>query len=335
MATSLEVMTAIRAKASQSYQDTIPIATKNNMNTIHDLLAGYTVQLNEAIDVLVNKICLVGYDIKIFNNPLANLRKGKIPYGSDAQDIMTNPAKSSEYALTSTDLLTVKLPDVKSAVYRINRKSKFAVTITKPEMLLAVTSDSEMNRIINMAIASLYSGDSIEEFELMKQLVDTAITNAHVTTETLSIPTDETTGKALIKAIINDSTLMQFPSADYNKYKTVTEDTTDAITFCESNEQILLLDAHYKSTLNVDVLAYAFNQEKLEMPKIVYVDNFNNAPCIAFLCDSAFFQVWESWKSMENMYNGDNLTFKYMLHHWQGYGYRTFANAKAYVYATA
>lgn len=335
----ISIMKTIRDNASAEYQARIPIATQSTLTSVGNIINTYTPTRNEFLGALVNRIAMVVIETKSFKNPLSVLKKGGVPLGQDIEHLYTNPVTSETYTYDSSSLLSLKKSDTKATFYRMNRQDKYPVTITQQMLALAFTSETEMSKLIDMIINSLYSGDSIDEFILMKKLIKNAYDNSHLLTveiydENATTIDDEITSKELIKQVKRFSNLMTFPSSNYNKYTVLNSaDTHPVVTWTELKDQILIIDSVVASNVDVEVLAYAFNLEKSQIQtQSLNIDNFGGAPILAILCDKSFFQVYDNHKEMTSFYNPDNLSIKYMLHHWQTYGYSLFANAVAFTY---
>lgn len=334
----INILDAVRASASTYYADRVPSATQTSLTTIGEVITAESTLTNEFLDKLVNRIAYTEVNNKIASNPLAVLKKGGVPLGSDVQEIITNPAKAKTYDLNSTDLLTIVSPDVKALYYRLNRKDKYPVTITREMLQTAFVDAGTFSQFLDSIISSLYSGDNLDEFVLMKNLIKTAYTANHMTTINIFdenvATTDTDIAKGLVKTIKTYSKLFKFPSSNYNKYSTVVGNgETPLITWTETKDQVVILNASMAANIDIEILAYAFNMDKTQIQaQTLEIDDFNGEPILAVLCDKSFFNVRDNLKEMRSFENGDNLTMKYILHHWQTYGYSLFANAIAFTY---
>ena len=56
MANNIEYLNAVRASASQVYQDRIPVATKENLKQVTQAILDFPSNKNEFIDVLTNRV---------------------------------------------------------------------------------------------------------------------------------------------------------------------------------------------------------------------------------------------------------------------------------------
>lgn len=338
MADLVTLLNTIWENASAEYQNRVPQATRSNLSEVGNPLIEYTALANEFLDALVNRIGMTIVNSKIARNPLSILKKGSMPLGQDVQDIFVNMAKGKQYDVDSNDLLTNVKPDVKAAYYRLNRQNKYSVTITEELFRQAFTSYDSLNNLINGIVNSLYSGDNRDEFILMKQLVTSAVSRGLVKCIKVTQPADEATGKAFIKTLRINSSLMKFPSSNFNQYMQYAkaqgvEDNKPVETWTPIENQVVVVTAATLETVGVDVLAAAFHMEKADfMQRIVEVDQFDDeGKILCLVCDEAFFQVWDNMQTMRSFDNTENLTRKYTLHKWQTLAVSPFANAVCFL----
>jgi len=336
MADMIGILNTIRANATQEYQNRVPLAERTNITAVGDPILTYTTMQNEFLTSLINRIALVVVRNKTLKNPLAVLKKGTIPLGSDIQEIFTNMAKDTGYDGKGDKLLTRTTPDTKALYHRMNRQGQYPATITRPMLQTAFTSYDKLEELLSSIVTSMYSGDSYDEFILMKNLFADAITNDKLVTASVAHIKDEATAKAFIKAVKNASSAFTFASSSFNKYF-INRPTSDVgepiITWTPVEDQVLLVRADIMNDIDVDVLASAFNMGKVEfLAKVLKVDSFGAADnCIAVLCDRSLVQVYENLYEVTEFYNAQGLYWNYWLNHWQTYSLSLFANAVAFV----
>lgn len=339
------VANAIRANATENYKSLVPEALGGNIQEVGNPILKYSSVQNEFLSALVNRIALTIVDNRIYRNPLSILKNGAIPLGQDVQDIYTNPAKSVVYDMeATTELLARTPPDVKAAYHRMNRQDQYPVTISNQALRQAFTSWGDLEQLIASIVNSLYSGDNIDEFILMKNLFGTAINSGFIVKNYLgSAITDETTAKNLVMQVKTTSGMMQFPSTVYNSYNAIA--TAQGVTtpgtvttWTPVENQILLIRADILARVDVDVLAAAFNMDKVEfMGRVIPVDNFGTASTgdvpntVAILADEGWPKVFDNLTEMTEFYNAKSMSWNYYWNHWQTYSYRPFANAVAFV----
>jgi len=324
MANLVNILNVIRSNATTEYQEIVPVATQTNIAAVGNPILTYQHIQNQFLSALVNKIAFQVIHNKQLNNPLAVLKQGTIPLGSDIEEIFANPAEAETFDPTGATLLTVKKPDVKTLYHRMNRQDYFRVSISRSQLKTAFTSYENLEGLINTIVQTLYSGDNLAEFVLMKNLIADAVINSKIKKTLVTAVSDEATGKAFIKAVQNASSYMQFPGQEFNMYPVTT--------WTPAEDQILIIRADVANSINIDVLAAAFNMDKVTLLKnMVQVDTFGAASkTLAILADKSLFQIYDNHSELTDFYNPQGLTWTYFWHHWQTYSLSTFANAIAF-----
>lgn len=334
-----KVFNVVRENSSKVFMETVPSATEDNIQTLANILFNdaYQPMLNEFVSNLINRIGLTIVRNKTFNNPLAILRKGSMPLGTDIQDLYENPAEAEQYELSNTEmakLLTITDPDTHVAYYRRNRKDLFTKTISRENLQGAFVSWEKFESYISAITTSLYSGNYIKEFELTKALVDGAYDNNKVIVEQVSAPVDSATSKAFVKKVRAMFNKLSFPSTEYNAYSKFSGAKGTIKTWTDKERIVLMITADALAEVEVETLAQAFNLSYADMQaRIVVVDKFENEEIVALLCDESWFQIYENVMRFDEFYNARVMAWNEYLHVWQTYAICPFANAV--VFATA
>lgn len=337
MANMQNVLNTILANASADYQARVPSATQTNITEVGSAIMSFKAVENEFLSALVNKIALTIVHNKTFRNPLAVLKKGSVPLGRNIEEIYTNPVTGTIYDATGADLLSRNVPDTKAIYHSMNRQGKYKVTITKAQLMSAFKSYADLEALLNSIVNSIYSGDNLDEFLLMKQLFASAIEGGKLKTTSVTLPEDEATAKEFVKAVRTVGQAMTFPSSNFNSYHDINS-TTDAkpvITWTPIEKQVLILRNDISVNVDVELLARAFNVSYTDLSaRTLIVDSFGtDADTYAVLCDESFVRVYDNLMQMENFHNGEGLYDNYIYHHWQTYSLSLFANAVAFVKA--
>ena len=335
-----KVFNVVRESSSQVFMETVPSATADNITTISNILFNdaYQPQLNEFVTNLINRIGLTIIRNKTFNNPLAILRKGSMPLGTDIQDIYENPAQAEQYELSNTamaKLLTITDPDTHVAYYRRNRKDMYTKTISRENLQGAFVSWESFENYISAITTSLYSGNYIDEFKLTKALVDGAYDNDKVIVEQISAVTNEATATAFIKKARALFNKMKLPSTSYNAYSKFSGAKGQITTWTDKDRFVLIVTADVMANADVDVMARAFNLESTKfLGRVIQIDSFENEEIQAILCDESWFQIYENIMRFDEFYNARTMTWNEYLHVWQTYAICPFANAVVFATAT-
>lgn len=339
MANMVNVLNAILSGASADYRARVPEATQTNITEVGASIMNYQATENEFLSALVNKIAMTMVHNKTFRNPLSVLKKGSVPLGRNLEEIYTNPAKGTMFDPTGSKLLNREIPDTKAIYHSMNRQGQYKATVTKSQLIHAFTSYQALEQLLNSIVNSIYSGDNLDEFMLMKELFASAITGGKIKTVEVPAITDGDSAKGFVKAIKTVGQAMEFPSDKFNSYYDINKDTDakPVITWTPSANQVLLLRNDISVDVDVELLAQAFNVSYTDLKqRTLIVDTFGSAEkCGAILCDEAFVQVYDNLVQMESFHNGEGLYDNYIYHHWQTYSLSLFANAMAFMFPEA
>lgn len=332
MRAGVKTFNLVRQDASTVFMDTIPSATEDNIATLGNLLFddNYAPQLNEFVSTLINRIGLTVVRDKMFNNPLATLKKGSVPLGTDIQELYENPAEAEAYELSNTGMakiLTIADPDTKVAYYRRNRQDKYKKTIAREALRGAFVSWDKFEAFVSALINSLYSGASIDEFKYTKSLVRGAYDNNKAIIETINAPVDESTGKAFMKKVNTLYRMMKFPSENYNAYNKIKNPTKRMVTWTEPERIVIMLRADVIANVGTDVLAGAFQLSQTDfLARLIEVDSFGDDKILGFIGDESFFQIYDNLMRADEWYNAEVMAWQFYYHVWQTFAMSPFAD---------
>lgn len=330
------ILNTIRDNASAEYQERIPEANRNNLESIrYAMIDDENIQVaNEFMSTLLNKLVKSIIHTKLFENPLKSLKKGTKPLGDTIEEIYNNFKKGETFDASGKTLLERKLPDTKTVYHRMNHRMQYPITVSRDDLSKAFSSYDKLDSFIQNLIQTLYNNAELDEFINMKQLIKSALTNKAMKKVQVADPNlSEVNGKEFIKSVKTVSKLMTFPSENWNSY--LTAQSTDVVpitTFSRASEQILILDAATDISVSVDVLASTFNMSVAdfnETRKIV-IDAFPDKNLRACLVDEAFFQVQDDLFNITSFYNGQGLYTNYYLNVWQTMAYSILVNSVAF-----
>lgn len=318
--TLIDMLNTIKSNASAVYQERIPTATQSNLTDIGGQLLADVDLMNEFTSALVNKVAFTIVHSKIWNNPLAILKKGTKPLGDSVEEIFVNYAKADVYDPAGIDLLGRKLPDVKAVYHTMNRQDKYKVSFSYEQLQKAFTSYDKLNSLLSGITSSLYNGANLDEFVLIKQMFKKAIDKGTIVTINCDDPNaSDTNATSFIKTVKTISGGMRFPSSAYNGYLNAqTTDTKPILTFTDLEDQYLVIDNATNVTLDVDVLAKAFNVDRVTfLSKLIVIDAFPDPTIHSVLIDKNWCQIYDDLFTMRTFVNGEGLYNSYILHVWQ------------------
>lgn len=328
-----KVFNVIRANSTEVFMNTVPSATKDNIQTIKNILFNdsYQPMLNEFVTNLINRIGLTIIRNKSYNNPLSLFKKGSVPLGTDIQDIYENPAEAEAYEYSNTamaKLLTITDPDTHVAYYRRNRQDLYTKTIAREGLQGAFVSWEEFENYIAGITNSLYSGNYIDEFKYTKQLIDGAYDSGKVIQKAVTLPSSEATAKAFLKEVRALYDNMTFPSTDYNAYSKFSGAKGTITTWTDAERICLIVRADVMAEVDVDALASAFNIDKANfIGRVIKVDKFENDEILGVVCDESWLQIYDNIFRFDEFYNARTMSWNEYLHAWGTYAICPFANA--------
>lgn len=327
-----EMMNSIKAEASPEYQRAVPDATALNLVEVANPILNYEAVRNEFVGALVNKIVMQLIDRRMWSNPLAVLKTGNMPLGTDIEDVHINPAKGEDYDGTETgmaDVLKMHKPDVASAYYRLNRQEKYPVTINNQQLRGAFVSWGKLEDFIAGIVDTLYNGATIDDFQYTKSLVSSALAAGKMNTVTVDNVVDDVTGKAFMRKLRGLSMQFTFPSSKYNSYQLIGGDTP-RMSWCPIEDQVILITGDVASAVGVEVLSTLFNISYADyLARQIIVDSFADPKTLAVLCDKRAFVIMEQMRQFTSFYNASSISWQYYYHCWDLFALSPFRNIVA------
>ena len=327
-----EMLNAIRDEASAAYQDKVPVATPFNLQEVGNPIINYEAVGNEFIDSIINKIVAQLIIRRMWENPLAILRRDTMPLGWDIEENHVNPAQAQNYDGTEVGMakiLKMEKPDVATVYYRLNRQDMYQVTINNDQLRAAFTAWSKMEDLIAGIVDSLYTGNTIDEYKYTKQLISDAIANNRIIMQNVANPVDDVTGKNFMAVLRGLSMMFTFPSTSYNSYQKISG-KPPRMTWSPIQDQIILIRGDVASKIGVEVLSTLFNVEYADyIARNIVVDNFGDETTLAVLADRNAFLIMEQLRQFRTFYNGASLGWQYFYHAWDLFSLSPFHNMVA------
>ena len=356
---SVDVLNAIRNSASQNYKDHIPIATPNSecIRQIGAIIMDMPQLQNEFLNALINRIGRVLISSRMWDNPLAMFKLGRLDFGEVVEDVFVELAKPHQYdpEWAESHVEQREIADVYSAFYILNYEKFYKRTIQEYDLKKAFLSVNGVTDLISKIVESMYAGASYDEFLTMKYLLARRILNGQIPVVTVSAgATDEATMKTLAKKAKAVSNEMEFLNTKWN--------IAGVHNFAPKSEQYLFMTAQYDAAMDVDVLASAFNMEKAEfMGHRVLLDTFTIEDTerldelfggqtnyvqftsdditylngvYAVLVDESFFKVIDFYDTTNSRYNEEGLYRNYWYHVGKSFASSPFANCALFTGAS-
>lgn len=344
---SVDVINAIRNSASIDFKNKVPLATANadSIREIGTIIMDYPALQNEFLSALINRIGRVILTSKMYKNPWQMFKKGVLDYGETIEEIFVNIADPEQYSAEDAESTVFKrvLPDVKSAFHVINYQECYPVTIQDKDLRKAFMSWDGVTDLISRVVDSMYSAAEYDEFMVMKYLLAKRLLAGGLTPVITGDYSSDTS--VAVKAFRGTSNKLEFMSTDFN--------LAGVHNFSKKDDQYLIVSADFDASIDVDVLAAAFNMDKAEfMGHKVLVDNFgeiddarlkklfgadftvltsdektalNSVPAV--LVDGDWFMIYDNLINFTEQYNAKGMYWNYFYHAWKTFSVSPFANA--------
>ena len=326
-----DMLKAIRDNSSAIYQDIVPDYDESNLVQVGDSILKSENAKNEFLNALVKKIATT----EVVNNPRFvspfNVFEGaERPFGGHIEEIFVNPSLDTGFDNDPNLLLKTTKPDTKTAYYGLNRKGKVAITISDIQLRDAFKSEQALMSLLSAISTSMYSGDEISRFNLVKRMLAKNIDAGNI--KVIECDIDESP-KDVAKKISQYSKNFKYPSFDYNGYNLVNKDKflpTDrkCQTWCPETQQVIIKPAITEVELSYEVIASQF-QKVADIPaKSVEVDVIPSVDydVYAILCDERALQIHNFFNETRSFENGAALETNYWYHHWEYFYLSLFSN---------
>ena len=353
-ANSVEILNTLRANASPNYQDMIPYAegSLDSVREIGAIIMQYPALQNEFLSALVNRIGMVLVTSKLYRNPWAFMKQGMLEFGETIEEIFVNIAKPFEFnqERAETTIFKREIPDVRAAFHVMNYTKFYKATISNDQLRQAFLSWNGITDLIARIVDAMYTGANYGEFITMKYLLAKHLIAGNIYANQIDTVSTENM-KSIVATIKGVSNSLEFLSNKYN-YNGVE-------TYTNKSDQYILVNAKFDATMDVEVLASAFNMDKAEfMGRRVLVDSFGNLDNArlkllfaedpnyteiseddlqaldnipAVMVDRYFFMIFDNFYNFTEQYNGEGLYWNYWYHTWKTFSISPFHNAVAFV----
>ena len=351
---SVDILNAIRNNASQNYRDYVPKATPDadSIRQIGAIIMDYPALQNEFLSALVNRIGRVLITSKMYDNPWAFFKKGLLEFGESVEEIFVNIAKPFQFdpAIAETNVFKREIPDVRAAFHIMNYQKYYKATISNDQLRQAFLSWQGISDLIAKIVDAMYTGANYDEFQTMKYMLARHILDGHM--YPVEIPTVETDNmKSIVSVVKGVSNKFTFLSPNYN--------LAGVQTFTAKNDQYMLINSQFDATMDVEVLASAFNMDKAEFSgRRVLVDSFGSLDTArlaelfagdstyeeigsdelesldaipAILVDKNWFMIFDNFYNFTEQYNGEGLYWNYWYHVWKTFSVSPFANNALFI----
>ena len=351
---SVDILNVIRENATQNYRDYVPKATPDadSIRQIGAIIMDYPSLQNEFLSSLVNRIGRVLITSKMYDNPWAFFKKGMLEFGESVEEIFVNIAKPFQFdpAVAESNVFKREIPDVRAAFHIMNYQKYYKATISNDQLRQAFLSWRGITDLIAKIVDAMYTGANYDEFITMKYMLARHILDGHM--YPVQIPTVSAENmNTIVSQIKGVSNKFTFLSDKYN--------LAGVSTYTDKSDQYMLINSEFDATMDVEVLASAFNMNKAEFAgRRVLVDSFGDLDVArlnilfqgdptyeeigsdelealdkipAVIVDRDWFMIFDNFNNFTEQYNGEGLYWNYWYHVWKTFSVSPFANSALFI----
>ena len=351
---SVDILNAIRNSATANYRDYVPAALPNqdSIREIGAVIMQFPALQNEFLSALVNRIGRVIITSKMYTNPWNVFKQGLLEFGETVEEIFVNIAKPFEYdpSVAENKVFQREIPDVRSAFHVLNYQKFYKATIQNEQLRQAFLSWQGITDLISKIVDAMYTGANYDEFQTMKYLLARHILNGELyATQVPSV--SEANMKSIISTVKGVSNNFEFMNSKYN--------LAGVANYSMKDRQYIIVNAQFDATMDVEVLASAFNMDKADfMGHRVLIDSFGSLDTArlnllfgddpaytaltdaeiaaldavpAVLVDAQWFMIFDNLYNFTEQYNGEGMYWNYWYHVWKTFSISPFANAVVFV----
>lgn len=321
------IINAIR-NDNPNFKQYVPLANADNVAEIGQAITVNSTTMNDFITTLVDRIAFTIIRNVTLENPLKKFKKGRVELGKIIQEIFVDLTKEKQFDPDEAEDTVFKreIPNVSALYHERNRQGRYDQTISEDQLKTAFTSWNTFGDFLSGIINAIYNSAEVDEYRYTKLLLDNAYSKGKMTVVPTVAVDSQTTASEFIKQVRATFTKLTLPfgSRDYNSMAVHTRSFPDSLH--------LFVSADLMATVDVDVLARAFNMSKTDfLGNVTIIDEFASEGLQAVMIDEQFLQIYDNNVQMRTIYNPKGLYWNYFYHVWQTYSISNFSNAVAFV----
>lgn len=324
VADNIKLFNTIRAFASDGFNERIPEATKNNLDSIFTTLYNYDPDMNEFLYSFVNRLIGPYVTSKIFENPLAPLKRGAEYYGSTLEEAFVNIPKAVHYDPKGDASLQFKryIPDVRTAFHTRNYQDYYPITISYNQLRSAFLSENGLQNLITSISSSPYSAAATDEYLIMTDMIAKAAEAGEIFPVHVDSIDDKDGVTAVVRTIKEYANNFMINRPYYN--------SVGVYNFTMPDELSVIGTSQFNAANDVEVLASAFNLDYAKyLGRRINVDKFNEADdIVCLMCDYRWFMCYDNMPpTVRQQEIATDLAWNYFYHFWKTFSISPFANA--------
>lgn len=352
------ILNVIRENGTPNYKNYVPKADpeQNNIRQIGSIIMDAPTLQNEFLSALINRIALVLVKSKTYENPLRMFKKGTVELGEVIEEVWVGMCEPFRYDIERSENTVFKreMPNVQSAFHVMNYQVYYKQTIQNADLQRAFLNWGGIENLISKIVEQMYTSANYDEWLVMKYMLARFVLNGRF--KAMEIPTVEKANYSdIVEKLRATSGNLTFMSRDYNP--------AGVMNYTLRPDQYLIMTNDFNAAIDVNVLASAFNMDKVEfLSHVVIIDGFhildtprlnrlfqegphpdpNYTPLTpdelnalkeipAVLVDRDWFMVYDNFLRFGEIYNPEGVYWNYTFHTWKTFSSSPFSNALVFV----
>ena len=295
---------------SNMFQQRIPNpAISSYASVVNSLFAPMNNDLFNEFSGLLNGLIGTYVESKLFENPLAVLKKPATQWGNSERHVAIKYLQAHAGRFDDETLLKCEQPEFVEWFYSVTEPRRYEFSWSRQELARAFAADGYgYDDLLAGTISQMLSSANYDEMQIMLQMfaeADARIDGGLYRYNLSAMPSDEATAKELLKGIRTVAGQMKFPTMMYNHIDVPVHENGDTL--------VLFITPEAMASLDVDALSAVFQLDKAEVQyRIIMVPEFPVANVCAALCSEDFIYYRDFMTGMEPpFYNPGNRTLKY------------------------
>lgn len=294
---------------SNMFQQRIPnpsIASYSEV--INSIFAPMNNDLFNEFSGLLNGLIGTYVESRLFENPLAVLKKPATQWGNSERHVAIKYLQAHAGRFDDETLLKCERPEFVEWFYSVTEPRRYEFSWSRQDLARAFAADGYgYDDLLAGTISQMLSSANYDEMNIMLQMFAEAdqrmggLYRYNIS----AAPTDEATGKELLKGIRTVAGQMKFPTMMYNHIDVPVHESGDTL--------IVWMTPEVAANISVETLAYVFNMDESEIQyRTIIIPEFPIPNVYAAVTSEDFIYYRDFMTGMEPpFYNPGNRTLKY------------------------
>lgn len=305
-----DILSRAWLSGSNMFQQRIPNPSISSYaEVVNSLFAPMNNDLFNEFSGLLNGLIGTYVESKLFENPLAVLKKPATQWGNSERHVAIKYLQAHAGRFDDETLLKCEKPEFVEWFYSVTEPRRYEFSWSRQELARAFSADGYgYDDLLAGTISQMLSSANYDEMMIMLQMfaeADKRIDGGLYRYNLSAAPTTESTGKELLKGIRTVAGQMKFPTMMYNHIDVPVHENGDTL--------IVWLTPEVAANISVETLAYVFNMSESEIQyRTIIIPEFPIANVYAAVTSEDFIYYRDFMTGMEPpFYNPGNRTLKY------------------------